>query len=80
MQDEMLLSAAALSLVQIVRVMPAIVWSLRCRPSSKSYLCPPTFPSRGKQRVMGSGSPDHYAATTALMVSIHDENRQTGDA
>ncbi len=57
MSDEMLLTALAWSVVQVVRALPALVWSLRCQPSSDAYRCPPVFPARRRCSVEpGSGS------------------------
>ena len=50
MSDEMLLTALAWSIVQVVRAMPALVWSIRCRSSSNAYRCPPVFPTLLKRR------------------------------
>jgi hypothetical protein len=46
-EDKMIVLGFAWSLVQIIRVMPALVWSLRCPPTSSSYRCPPIFPRLG---------------------------------
>jgi hypothetical protein len=46
-EDKMIVLGLAWSLVQIVRTIPALVWSLRCRPTSSGYRCPPIFPSVG---------------------------------
>ncbi len=38
---ELMLPALAWAIVQICRALPAIIWSLRCRSTSKVYRCPP---------------------------------------
>jgi hypothetical protein len=42
--DEMIVLCLAWSIVQIVRAVPSVVWSFRCRPTSSTYRCPPIFP------------------------------------
>jgi hypothetical protein len=42
--DKVLLLGITWSFVQIVRAIPALVWSFRCCPTSAGYRCPPIFP------------------------------------
>jgi hypothetical protein len=50
--DKVLLLGLAWSFVQIVRAIPALVWSIRCRSTSEGYRCPPIFPwvAEGKKK------------------------------
>ena len=50
MGSELLLSASAWLLVHVVRALPALIWSIRCRPSSRAYRCPPLFASQAQRR------------------------------
>ena len=59
MSNEMLLTAAAWTVVQVIRAMPAVIWSLRCRPGSRAYRCPPVYPSlRAQTAKPSSGAAD----------------------
>lgn len=50
--DKLFLLGLLWSMVQIIRTVPALVWSIRCRSTSPVYQCPPIFPNVGRMQTL----------------------------
>ncbi len=68
MNNDLLVAGMAWSFVQIVRAMPALIWSIRCRPSSNAYRCPPVFPAQRNDRRKTTGGSSRRSHTTCHLL------------